>query len=44
MRKADAAMDFNTPLQSLNGWPAAVVLVVVVLCVTAVIIAVIRAD
>ncbi|CPT67010.1 Uncharacterised protein [Mycobacteroides abscessus] len=37
-------MDFNTPLQSLNGWPAAVVLAVVVLCVTAVIIAVIRAD
>ncbi|SKU30455.1 Uncharacterised protein [Mycobacteroides abscessus subsp. abscessus] len=37
-------MDFNTSLQSLNGWPAAVVVVVAVLCVTAVIIAVIRAD
>lgn len=37
-------MDFNTPLQSLNGWPAAVVLIAVVIGVTAVTIAFIRAD
>ncbi|SIE00619.1 Uncharacterised protein [Mycobacteroides abscessus subsp. abscessus] len=32
-------MDFNTPLQSLHGWPAAAVLIVIVVAISAVLIA-----
>ncbi len=35
-------MDFNTPLQSLQGWPAAAVLIAVIAAVTAVIVALIK--
>lgn len=32
-------MDFNKLLTGLSGWPAAAVLIVVIICVTAVLIA-----
>lgn len=32
-------MDFNTPLQSLHGWPAAAVLIAIVVAIVAVLIA-----
>jgi len=35
-------MDFNRLLDGLHGWPAATVLIVVILAVTAVIVAFIR--
>ncbi|SIK77765.1 Uncharacterised protein [Mycobacteroides abscessus subsp. abscessus] len=31
-------MDFNTPLQSLHGWPAAAVLIAIVVAIAAVLI------
>lgn len=35
-------MDFNTPLQSLHGWPAAAVLIAIIVAIAAVLIAGIR--
>lgn len=37
-------MDFNTPLQSLHGWPAAAVLIVIVIVIVVAISAVLIAG